>query len=99
MELRALNQVFSQPAGHQPGCSVHVHLPAAPWALAHFSCKDSHTRKLTRVAVMKKFHGRRVARPMMKKMIHTALYLVERVEIEEVHKTDFFFFLPPLGAH
>lgn len=43
------------------------------------------------VAVMKKFHGRRVARPMMKKMIHTALYLVERVEIEEVHKTDIFF--------
>lgn len=43
------------------------------------------------VAVMKKFHGRRVARPMMKKMIHTALYLVERVEIEGVHKTDFFF--------
>lgn len=45
------------------------------------------------VAVMKKFHGRRVARPMMKKMIHTALYLVERVEPEEVHATRFFCFL------
>lgn len=29
----------------------------------------------TIVAVMKKFHGRRVPRPIMKKMIHTALYL------------------------
>ena len=27
------------------------------------------------VAVMKKFHGKRVPRPRMKKMIHTALYL------------------------
>lgn len=32
---------------------------------------------------MKKFHGKRVPKPRMKKMIHTALYLGTRKE--EVH--------------
>lgn len=32
---------------------------------------------------MKKFHGKRVPKPRMKKMIHTALYLGKRQE--EVH--------------
>ena len=31
--------------------------------------------RVTMVAVMKKFHGKRVPRPRMKKMIHTAWYL------------------------
>lgn len=36
---------------------------------------SSELQQPTMVAVMKKFQGRRVARPMMKKMIHTAWYL------------------------
>lgn len=39
---------------------------------------SSNVALLTIVAVMKKFHGKRVPKPRMKKMIHTNLYLGKR---------------------
>lgn len=63
---------------------MHVQPPASPRL-----SPTPHAGKLTMVAVMKKFHGRRVAKPMMKKIIHTALYLWQRVETEKVDATGF----------
>lgn len=51
---------------------------------------------------MKKFHGKRVPNPMMKKMIHTALYLGKRKKesSHEGHKlTQFPPPPPPTGSH